>query len=70
MSPASFCPFLSLQVVVGGLLALCSLPGPPVIKQLMHMFTKLSDQGDQFQLGVPLNICVFETLFFFFFLIK
>ena len=67
VSPASFCPFLSLPVVGGGLLALCSLPGPPVIKQLMHMFTKLSDQGDQFQLGVPLTFASLRLCFLFFF---
>ena len=64
VSPASFCPFLHLPVVGGGLLVLCSLPGPPVIKQLTHMFAMLSDQGDQFQSGEPLTF-VSLSLFFF-----
>ena len=33
----------------GGLLVPCSLPGPPVIKQLMQMVTMVSDQAGQFQ---------------------
>ena len=33
----------------GGLLVPCSLPGPPVIKQLMQMVTMVPDQGWQFQ---------------------
>ena len=35
-------------LVGGGLLALCSLPGPPVVKQLMQMVTMLLGQGGQF----------------------
>ena len=35
--------------VGGGLLVLYSLPGSPVIKQLMGMFTKGPAQGGQFQ---------------------
>ena len=35
--------------VGGGLLVPCSLPGPPVIKQLMHMVTMVPGQGGQFQ---------------------
>ena len=36
-------------LVGGGLLVLCSLPGPPVIKQLMQMVTMVPGQGGQFQ---------------------
>ena len=36
-------------LVGGGLLVPCSLPGPPVIKQLMQMFTMVPGQGGQFQ---------------------
>ena len=35
--------------VCGGLLVLCSLPGPPVIKQLMQMVTMVPGQDGQFQ---------------------
>ena len=35
--------------VGGGLLVLCSLPGPPVIKQLMQMITMVPGQGGWFQ---------------------
>ena len=35
--------------VGGGLLVSCSLPGPPVIKQLMQMVTVVPGQGGQFQ---------------------
>ena len=35
--------------VGGGLLVLCSLPGPPVVKQLMQMVTVVSGQGGRFQ---------------------
>ena len=35
--------------VGGGLLVLCSLAGPPVVKQLMHMVTMVPGQGGQFQ---------------------
>ena len=35
--------------VGGGLLVPCSLPGPPVLKQLMQMVTMVPDQGGQFQ---------------------
>ena len=35
--------------VGGGLLVLCSLPGPPVVKQLMQMVTMVPSQGGQFQ---------------------
>ena len=34
--------------VDGGLLVPCSLPGPPVIKQLMQMVTMVPDQAGQF----------------------
>ena len=44
-------PFdLSRILLVGvGLLVPCSLPGPPVIKQLMQMVTVLPSQGGWFQ---------------------
>ena len=35
--------------VGGGLLVPCSLPGPPVVKQLMQMVTVVSGQGGRFQ---------------------
>ena len=35
--------------VGGGLLVLCSLPGPPVVKQLMQIVTMVPGQGGQFQ---------------------
>ena len=35
--------------VGGGLLVPCSLPGPPVVKQLMQMVTMVPGQGGQFQ---------------------
>ena len=34
--------------VGGGLLGLCSLPGPPVIKQLMQMVAMVPGQGGCF----------------------
>ena len=36
-------------LVGGGLLVPCSLPGPPVVKQLMQMVTMVPGQGGQFQ---------------------
>ena len=36
-------------LVGGGLLVLCSLPGPPVVKQLMQMVTMVPGQGGWFQ---------------------
>ena len=44
-------PFdLSHTLPVGcGLLVLCSLPGLPVIKQLMQMVTRVHGQGGRFQ---------------------
>ena len=36
-------------LVGGGLLVPCSLPGPPVVKQLMQMVTVVPGQGGQFQ---------------------
>ena len=33
----------------GGLLVPCSLPGPPVVKQVMQMVTMMPGQGGQFQ---------------------
>ena len=35
--------------VGGGLLVPCSLPGPPVLKQLMQMVTMVPDQGGRLQ---------------------
>ena len=35
--------------VGGDLLVVCSLPGPPVLKQLMQMVTMVSGQGEAFQ---------------------
>ena len=44
-------PFdLSLTLLVGGgLLVLCSLAGPPVVKLLMQIVTMVPGQGGQFQ---------------------
>ena len=39
-----------ILLVGGGLLVLCSLPGPPVIKQLMQMVTMVPGQGGRFPL--------------------
>ena len=36
-------------LVDGGLLVLCSFPGPPVVKQLMQMVTMVPGQSGQFQ---------------------
>ena len=36
-------------LVGGGLLVPCSLPEPPVLKQLMQMVTMVPGQGGQFQ---------------------
>ena len=36
-------------LVGGGLLFPCSLPGPPVIKELMQTVTMVPGQGGQFQ---------------------
>ena len=36
-------------LVGGGLLVLCSLPGPPVLKQLMQIVTMVPGQGGRFQ---------------------
>ena len=36
-------------MVGGGLLVPCSLPGPPVVKQLMQMVTMVPGQGEWFQ---------------------
>ena len=40
-------------LVGGGLLVPCSLPGPPVLKQLMQMVTMVPGQGGQFQCASP-----------------
>ena len=44
-------PFDLSQIlpVGGGLLVPCSLAGPPVVKQLMHMVTMVPGQGGRFQ---------------------
>ena len=44
-------PFdLSRTLLLGGcLLVPCSLPGPPVVKQLMQMVTAVPGQGGRFQ---------------------
>ena len=39
--------------VGGGLLVPCSLPGPPVVKQLMQMVTMGAGQGGPFQCASP-----------------
>ena len=39
--------------VGGGLLVPCSLPGPPVVKQLMQMVTMVPGQGGWFQCASP-----------------
>ena len=44
--------------VGGGLLVPCSLPGPPVIKQLMQMVTVVPGQGGRF-LALPLASILF-----------
>ena len=46
-------------LVGGGLLVPCSLPGPPVIKQLMQMVTKVPGQGGRFQCASPNNTVLF-----------
>ena len=38
-----------ILLVDGGLLVPCSLPGPPVVKQLMQMVTVVPGQGGWFQ---------------------
>ena len=48
---------LSQTLLVGGaLLVPCSLPGPPVVKQLMQMVTMVPGQGGQFQ-----SVCFLTT---------
>ena len=51
-------PFdLSRTLPVGGrLLVLYSLPGPPVVKQLMRMRTREPGQGGRFQSAFPLTV--------------
>ena len=51
-------PFDLFQIlpVGGGLLVLGSLPGPPVVKQLMQMVTVVPGQGGRFQSVVPLTV--------------
>ena len=46
MSPFDLCQTL---LVGGGLLVLCSLPGPPVIKQLTQIVTMVPGQGGRLQ---------------------
>ena len=38
-----------ILAVGGGLLVLCSLPGLPLVKQLMQMVTVVPGQGGRFQ---------------------
>ena len=38
-----------ILLVGGGVLVPSSLPGPPVVKQLMHMVTMVPGQGGRFQ---------------------
>ena len=45
-------------LVGGGLLVPCSLPGPPVIKQLMQIVTMVPGQGGQ---CVSPNITMWEV---------
>ena len=49
------CDLSRTLLVGGGLLVPCSLPGPPVIKQLMQMVTMVPGQGGQFQSMFPLT---------------
>ena len=44
-------PFDLFQILLvgGGLLVLCSLPGPPFVKQFMQKVTMVPGQGGQFQ---------------------
>ena len=42
-------------LVGGGLLVPCSLPGPPVLKQLMQMVTMVPDQVGGFSQGASPN---------------
>ena len=44
-----------ILVVAGGLSVLCSLPGPPVVKQLIQMVTVMSGQGRGFRSVVLLR---------------
>ena len=46
VSPFDLCRTLPVD---SGLLVLCSLPAPPVIKQPMQMATMVPGQGGQFQ---------------------
>ena len=41
--------FSQTLLVGGGLFVPCSLPGPPVIKQIMQMVTVVCGQGGRFQ---------------------
>ena len=43
------CDFSQALLVGGGLLVPCSLPGPPVVKQLMQMVIMVPGQGRRFQ---------------------
>ena len=45
----------------GGLLVLCSLLGPPVIKQLMQMVTMMPGQGGRFPNSNPLQYSCLEN---------
>lgn len=52
---------LSQTLLVGGLLVLCSLPGPPVIKCLMHMVTMSLARVGGFSRCASLNSSPRET---------
>ena len=43
------CDLSRALLVGGGLLVPCSLPGPPVVKQLMQMVTMVPGQSRRFQ---------------------
>ena len=49
--------------VGGGLLVPCSLPGPPVVKQLLQIVTMVPGQGGRYQCTSPdtIRILVFEV---------
>ena len=53
---------LSGTLPVGGdLLVPCSLPGPPVVKQLMQMVTMVPGRGAVSASVLPLRIVLFAT---------
>ena len=56
------------KLPVGGLLVPCSLPGPPVIKQLMQMVTMVAAQGTVSVSVLPLTTPHLETSYSRYFL--